>query len=170
VDIVSFYATAAQLSFVLLGFWWAILTFQFDAWMGSPARRAIAYYISLHFLLPGIMSLVSIISIETSAVWRVGFGAGGLLGAASARMTIVASESIARANPRRRTGLYLLAGLNLAVVAVAAFAPTMNDGVGLEAIHVEAILTALLIFVGVQLAWWLFVDARQVRPPATPAA
>ena len=111
-DIVSFYATAAQLSFVLLGFWWAILTFQFDAWMAAPARRAIAYYVSLHFLLPGIMSLVSIISIETSALWRIGFAAGGLLGAVGARMTIVAYGSISRANPRRRTGLYVLAGLD----------------------------------------------------------
>jgi hypothetical protein len=84
-------------------------------------------------------------------------------------MTIVASQSISRVNHRRRTGLFALAGLNLAVVVVAAIAPSLNDGVGLEAIHFEAILTALLIFLGVQLAWWLFVDARGTPSPAPPA-
>ncbi len=165
-DIVSFYATAAQVSFVLLGFWWAILTFQFDEWMSLRARRAIAYYVSLHFVLPGIMSLVSIISIRTSALWRVGFGAGGLMGALGAGLTIAATASLnGSAAPRRRAGLSLLLALNLAVVAVAVLAPSINDGVGLEAIHVEAILTSLLLFLGIQLAWWLFVDARP-RPPA----
>ncbi len=170
-DIVSFYATAAQVSFVLLGFWWAILTFQFDEWMSLPARRAIAYYVSLHFLLPGIMSLVSIISLRTSALWRVGFGAGGLMGAVGAGLTIAATASLdGAAGPRRRAGLYLLVALNLAVVVVAALAPSFNDGVGLEAIHVEAILTSLLMFLGVQLAWWLFVDARRLRRVPSPPA
>ena len=56
----SFYSTAAQLSFVLLGLWWVVVQFKFDRWRHDPARRRMAYDISSFFLLPGLMSLTSL--------------------------------------------------------------------------------------------------------------
>ena len=169
-ELLYFYSSSAQISFVLLGFWWAILTFKWGDWMHDALRRRLAYYVSLHFLLPGIMSLVSIVNLKKTAFWRLGFGIGGLCGVAAALMTVQAIRSADSPVAARASAWYAMAVLNLAVAIVAAFAPTMGDLFNLKGIELEAILTALLLFLGVQLAWWLFVEQRRDDAPGGPAS
>jgi hypothetical protein len=64
----SFYTTAAQLCFTLLGLWWLVVQTRQDIWTGSAQRRQIATHISLYFLLPGSRSLIALISTEVISI------------------------------------------------------------------------------------------------------
>ena len=86
-DLFWFWSTSAQMSVVLLGFWWAIVTFKHEEWMADPALKRIASWISLHFLLPGVMSLASLLAIENSLLWRTEFVLGGIGGAVASVMS-----------------------------------------------------------------------------------
>ena len=76
-----FYSATAQMSFVLLGFWWAVVTLKREEWFADPVRLRIAYLVTVHFLVTGIGSAVSLLAVQNSVIWRVGFGVGGAFGA-----------------------------------------------------------------------------------------
>ena len=44
----TFYTTVGSISFTLLGLWWVVVQSR-DAWRTDPARRRMAYAVSLHF-------------------------------------------------------------------------------------------------------------------------
>ena len=56
-DTATFYATTSAVSFTLLGFWWVVVQFRHDEMTADPGRRRLAFVVSLHFILPGLMSL-----------------------------------------------------------------------------------------------------------------
>ena len=62
-----FYSTAANVSFILLGFWWAVVSLKRDYWTADPLRRRIGYFTSLHFVVMGISSLISLLSDQDTA-------------------------------------------------------------------------------------------------------
>ncbi len=76
----TFYATVAQLCFALLGLWWIVVQFKHQQWMTDPSHRRMAYDISLYFILPGIMSLVSFLATDAKFLWRAGFTLADILG------------------------------------------------------------------------------------------
>ena len=76
----DFYSAASQISFTLLGFWWAVVQFRHADWVDNPSRRRLAHVVSLLFLLPGTMSLMSMLTGDTPVLWRLSFGAAGVLG------------------------------------------------------------------------------------------
>jgi hypothetical protein len=158
-----FYSALAQVEIVLLGFWWAVVTFKYDTWVRDATRRRVAYFVSLQFLLPAVMSLVSILAIDTTAVWRVSFALGGLAGAASTLALVGAAAPLRRAGPLplHFVAWNALAVLYVGIIAVAAFAPSLSDGVGLDALDFEAILTSLLVLLSFQCAWSLFMEAER---------
>jgi hypothetical protein len=165
-ELLYFYSALAQVEVVLLGFWWAVVTFKYDTWVRDPARRRVAYYVSLQFLLPAVMSLVSLLAINTTAVWRASFVLGGLAGAASTLMLVAAAAPLRRGGPipLHYVAWNALAVLYVGIIAVAGFAPSITDGVGLDALDFEAILTSLLVLLSFQCAWSLFMEAE--REPA----
>jgi hypothetical protein len=77
----DFYATAAQACFTVLSVWWVILSLNFKEWMRDPHHRLMVYDASLYFLLPGLMSLVSLLAIGVPEIWRVAFLLAGIVGA-----------------------------------------------------------------------------------------
>lgn len=57
----TFYTTVGAISFTLLGLWWVVVMGR-EAWQINLARRRMAYAISLHFALPGAMSILSLVA------------------------------------------------------------------------------------------------------------
>jgi hypothetical protein len=130
------------------------------------ARRLLAYIVSIHFLLPGTMSLLSIIAPDISLVWQVTFATAGVLGVVGVVLTLRALRAEYDA-PRAVALMQWIVLPVYAVVTLLALAPGLPSAVGLAltALQVEAmVVTAILVF-GVQSAWVLMVE-----PPRAAAA
>jgi hypothetical protein len=159
----TFYSTSAQVCFTLLGLWWVVVEFKHQDWMADIQRRRMAYDVSLYFLLPGIMSLISLLSDDANAkfLWRVAFGVTGLIGFVEVIFMLARSGT---AMPRVM-GLALSRWFVLALyglITVIALFPELvgNLGIALRPIEVEALLLSLLVFLGVNFAWVLFAQPR----------
>ena len=90
-DTATFYATTSAVSFTLLGFWWVVVQFRHDEMTQDPGRRRLAFVVSLHFILPGLMSLGALLTADAPIVWRLTFGAAGIAGMAA---VVVASRGV----------------------------------------------------------------------------
>jgi hypothetical protein len=153
----TFYTTVAQASFTLLGLWWILLQLH-GRWMGEARLRRTVYDVSLYFLLPGMMSLGSLLAGETSEVWRATFAIAGLVGAAESALVIPATRS---AEPRPhllRASDWVSIGVYLAIAAVA-IRRTLPEtlGIHLTPLQVEGILITVLLALGVTAAATMFV-------------
>jgi hypothetical protein len=155
----TFYETLALAAFALLGLWWVVVAERRLEWSLLPYRRRQAYSVSLYFTLTGIMSLVSLISKDHPALWRLAFGIAGAIGA----LEVVLSLLRARGEPRReRPGDQLLAltlPFYLLIVAIAIHPSLAADvGIELKPLETEAIVVSALFFLGINYAWLLFME------------
>ena len=155
------------MSFMLLGFWWAIVTFKHDLWMGSPEVRRVATSLTLHFLLPGVMSLISLLGVNNSALWRTGFLLASLAGAKAAVNGHQAQERgmFAGRNWILRhgwKGLFVLYFL-IAVVAAGGSDLIQALGMGLVPLEIEGVLVGSELLLGAHFAWSLFVEAGRAQ-------
>src|SRR5215210_5466194 len=91
----TFYSTTAAIAFTLLGLWWVIVEFKHQEWMKNPSYRRLSYNISLYFILPGTMSLMSLLSTEAKFLWRIAFSTAGLLGLVETIYVLVATRGTA---------------------------------------------------------------------------
>ena len=157
-DVQAFYAVIGGVSFTLLGLWQVVVTSRRD-WRLSPQRRMLAYTVALHFLLPAMMSVLSMVAPEEPIVWRVVFsisGAFGVVGVWLYRKALIEEHD----TPRLAALVgYVVLPLYVAIV-ILALAPTIPAYLGraLSATQVEAILVSLVLFLGVQAAWILLVE------------
>ena len=158
-DLSAFYGIMAGLSFTLLGLWWVACQAR-KAWLADRGGRAMAYVVSLHFVLPGAMSLLSLVAPDVPAMWRVTFTTAGGLGIIA---TLLVMATMRRHAPSDIGIVRLLQWVALplyaAVTAVAAV-PSLVGGIGLAPIQVEAILLVILVLLGTQSAW-LVTFARE---------
>lgn len=157
-DIQTFYTTVSSISFTLLGLWWVVVQ-SHDEWRANPARRRMAYAVSLHFLLPGAMSVLSLVAPDVALMWRVTFGAAGILGIIGA-ITVLRTLREEYDAPRLVRVIEWIAIPAYAIVTIVAFAPELvgNLGLGLTPLQVEGFTLAVLVFLGVQMAWILMVE------------
>jgi hypothetical protein len=156
----TFYSTVAQLCFALLGLWWVVVQFKHEEWMNRPGKRRMAYSISLYFILPGLMCLISLLAADAKILWRLGFGIAGALGAVESAYMIVRGD--ASAAPSGWLGLARWVVVLLYVlIVVLAIAPQLGQLVGLQALEVEGILVTLMVFLGVNFAWSSFATPTQ---------
>ena len=153
----TFYSDLASVCFTLLGLWWVVVQFKFEAWMHHPARRRMAYDISLYFLLPGIMSLSSLLAADATVLWRLGFGIAGVLGAVETVALLRSPEESASWSPWVRAGHWVAVALYV-LIAVVAVQPALVRTLGLDLSPrtVEGILVTLLVFLGAQFVWEMF--------------
>jgi hypothetical protein len=153
---VELYRALAQASFALLGLWWVVVQFRHAEWMAErPARRS-AYGVSLNFLLPGVMSLMSLAAPEHEAIWRVSFGVAGAVGLLEAARRLAMP-----ARPAERVALAALAVTYALVALIAIDDSLLRDiGIRLYALQGEGILVGFLVFVAVNLAWLAFAEPR----------
>jgi hypothetical protein len=165
----SFYATMAQVCFTLLGLWWIVVQFKYHDWMRNRRRRQMAYDTSLYFVLPGIMSLVSLISSSGTVLWRITFSSAALLGALEAGYLAVSARKQDRYTLVMRWAHWAATGL-YAVVALVAMLPGLvhHFGVDVAALQVEGVFLALLVFLGVNMTWVQFAQISDESPRFTP--
>jgi hypothetical protein len=158
----TFYAATSALCFTLLGFWWVVVQYRHSELTTEKGPRRFAFLVSLHFILPGLASLASLLS-GTGPLWRVTFIVFGLAGIAAAVVAVIDSSvtgSTMRAIARAALiGVPLYAGLILFAVSPA----LARENLQLEPLQVEGYLTVGVLLVGILLAWWLFTD-----PDLTP--
>ena len=77
----DFYGSSASISFTILALWFVVAQTRYADWMASPEHRRRASAVSLHFALPGLMSLLSLADPQNAGLWRVTFTLAGALGA-----------------------------------------------------------------------------------------
>jgi len=155
----TFYETLALAAFALLGLWWVVVAERRLEWSVLPYRRRQAYSVSLYFTLTGIMSLISLISDDHPALWRLAFGTAGVIGA----VEVVLSLLRAREEPRReKRGDQLLAltlPFYLLIVAIAIRPALAADvGIHLKPLETEAVVVSVLFFLGINYGWLLFME------------
>jgi hypothetical protein len=160
----SFYSTMAQVCFTLLGLWWIVVQFKYHDWMGDRRRRHMAYDTSLYFVLPGIMSLASLLSPEGSVLWRITFSSAAILGAVETAFLLMQERT--SPNFTRLMRYVHVAGLALyGAVVLFALIPGLVESLGLEAatLQVEGVFLALLVFLGVNTTWIQFAQVGDRR-------
>jgi len=158
----GFYGAMAQVSFTLLGLWWVVVQFKYADFMRDRRRRIQAYDTSLYFVLPGIMSLISLLA-TTGLLWRITFVTASLLGAVEA-VFLLATTRRAQGSRLWRAAHY--AGCALYVlVALFAIAPVLAKKLGLHVatLQVEGVFLALIVFLGVQSTWIQFAQSDEAR-------
>src|SRR4051794_31913226 len=142
----------------MLALWWAVITFRHAEFTGSPARLRFSYLVSLYFLLPGLVSLASLLS-GTGPLWRVAFAATGVAGVLAIGVAVLHHDRVGLGG-----GLVRWAWLGIplfAIVTLIAVAPDIaRSGLGAEPLQVEGFLLVGLLFVGSQLAWVMFTAPR----------
>jgi len=157
-DLGNFYSTMAQVSFTLLGLWWVVVQFKYQDLMRDRRRRIQAYDTSLYFVLPGIMSLMSLIS-TTGFLWRITFVTAAVLGAVEAGF-LLATTRRAQGSRLWRAAHYAGFGLYVLVAMFAVIPSLVKDlGFHVPAVQVEGVFLALIVFLGVQSTWIQFAQS-----------
>ena len=164
-DTTTFYAAASALCFTLLGFWWVVVQFRHAELTASAAARRFVFLVSLHFIVPGLVSLASLLA--TGPMWRIAFGLAGVTGILAAIAGTRASGSMSRL----LAGLRLKALLGIPVyglVTVIALAPEIvRTSLGLEPLQVEGLLLLVILLLGILLAWWLLTGPSPTEEAKT---
>ena len=161
-DTGTFYATTSAVSFTLLGFWWVVVQFRHNEMTQDPGRRRLAFVVSLHFILPGLMSLGALLTADAPLIWRLTFGSAGVAG-----MIAVAVGSRGVKDP---TGVIAALGrwewlalpLYLVITLVAVSPESVKTAVGLMPLQVEGVVMTLLVGLGIVFAWALFTEPQPV--------
>jgi hypothetical protein len=163
-DTTSFYAAFAPVCFTLLGLWLIVVQTRHSEWRGSAVHRKRAHILAVNFALPGMMGLLALVDPGNQTLWRVAFAvlaviAAALLGWVTARETRRARTSwLARVTTASAALLYAL------IAAVAIVPGRISDiGIKLRALAVEEILLSVLVFIAVNVAWYLMFDEADSR-------
>jgi len=163
-DTSTFYATTSAVSFTLLGFWWVVVQFRHDQMTREAGWRRLAFVVSLHFVLPGLMSLGALLTGDAPIIWRLTFGLAGVAGIVA---VVTASRGISNPTGAIATiGRYEWVALPLYVVlTLVAIRPDLvQEQVGLAPLQVEGAVMTLLVFLGIIFAWTLFTEPMPGQP------
>jgi hypothetical protein len=117
---------------------------------GGPTRWR-AYAVAMHFSVPELMSLLTLINPESSALWRTAFAIAAIGGA----VVLTAIRS-----PAPGMVAYVLAIVLYVSIAIMAVVPRIVGGLGLDVtpVRADAVLLVILVFAGVNVAWLLLFD------------
>ena len=124
-----------------------------------------AWAVSLHFALPGAMSILSLVAPDFGWIWRATFVAAGLLGIAGVGWFIRTLREEYDAPTVLRIIEYVALPIYVVVTVLSLFPEIARTLVpDLAPIQVEGFILAVLVFLGVQAAWILTIE-----PPREPA-
>jgi hypothetical protein len=150
----DFYLAFATVCFTLLGLWIIVVQTRHADWRRLAVYRRRAYGVALHFSLPGLMGLLSLIDPASTALWRVSFAI--VAGGGAIVLVLVRGP----APTWLGMAAYAAAVLLYALIAVVAIAPSVLADLGISArpLRVEAVLLTVLVLLGVNVAWLLLFD------------
>ena len=158
-DTNAFYSTASGLCFTLLGFWWVVVQFRHDELTSDGPRRRLAFVVSLHFVIPGIMSLASLLAGDNGVLWRIAFGSAGALGLVAvviAGRNAVPGATGALAMVQQLE--WLVAPLYVILALVAIVPEIARSTIGLQPLQVEGYVLTTIVLLGILFAWALFTE------------
>ena len=145
----DFYETFAPIALTVFGLWLVVVQVRHAEWMHSPARRRRAYGVSLHFVLPGMMALLSLVDPSNETLWRLSFGVLGAVGAIAGPIY-------------DRGWLTWITSALFAFVAVVALAPELPEDVfDLRGLRAESLLLTLIVVLGLNIAWLLLFEPEE---------
>ena len=149
----DFYIAFSTICFTLLGLWLVVVQTRHAEWRDSEWHRRRAFAVMWHFALPGMMTLLALVDPASRTLWRTTFAIAALGGVAALVLLL-------RRSP---TGIallgYVAVVLLYAAVCLIAVAPgVVSYSGGPAAVRVESVLLALIVFVGVNVAWLLLFE------------
>lgn len=155
--VITFYQTLAGMSFTLLGLWFGVLQFAGGSWRTDPAKHRWSLHIALHFFLPGMASLASMLAAGTSgSIWRITFVAVGLVGLVEA-VSFLRTAVLPR--PRSSRILCVLDPVLYALMGAVALAP--KEAFGVPRLHLAGMAAGLVFLVGLCHVWLAFAERRE---------
>jgi hypothetical protein len=163
----TFYQTFSQVSFTLLGLWMAVAGARYNRWAVEPGLRRMAYVVFLHFALPGVMSVFTLVAPDQQGVWHATFAVTATLGAGGLWLLRVAPGTNMRRS-RLLSAMNAVGMLVYVLVAVVAVVPsdTVADAFDVDPLQVEGGLLTVMVFLGVNLGWLLFDEVEHERATA----
>ena len=157
----EFYQTMSGLCFTLLGLWWAIIQFRHEEWMSDPNQRRLAFSVHLSFVVPGLMSLVAMLSTDLRIIWQATFVIAGLLGLVAGVLAIRSIHIADKYGWAFRYGRWF-GVLLYGVVIIFAIAPELATSLfGLKGLLLEGILLSLLVLLSVSYAWEFLAEPKE---------
>ena len=169
VDLSAFYAVVSGINFTLLGLWWVAVRERSEIGADSAFGRRMAYLVSLQFVIPGTVSLLSQVAPDVPALWRSSFTAAGIAGAAGSAMLAGSLGRIGQGIVAALIG-FVAAPLYLIVALVAAIPPLTSGGwLAITPLQLEGVLLCLLVFLGVHAAWVVAMAPRPAQAAADRA-
>ena len=163
-DTSTFYAAASALCFTLLGFWWVVVQFRHSALTRDVAARRFTFLVSLHFIVPGLVSLASLLA--TGPMWRVAFGLAGLTGLAATLVGMRAAGALRSLLGGMHRVFWLGIPIYALITAVAIVPDAVRSALGAEPLQVEGLLLLVILLIGILLAWFLFTGSDAPESPA----
>jgi len=151
----QFYAAFAPLTFTVFGLWLVVVQTRHADWSRSPDHRRRAYAVSLHFAIPGLMSLLSLVDPTDQTLWRVSFGLSATGGA------VILGYLQLSSIPTPQGRLWRLESSSAVLLYIMIVLVAIGPGVAKELgapLRIEAILLSLIVFLGVNVAWALMFD------------
>jgi hypothetical protein len=152
-DLSDFYSTIAGIDFTLLGLWWVAVQELRHLRAPNGKAGAMAYVVSLQFLVPGTAALMSQVAPEVAFLWRLAFTTAGVLGAAA--IILLAPRLLNGGSSTAGRSLVAVGGPLYALVAVVAAVPQVENAIGtsLNGAQWEGLLFCLLVLVSAHTAW-----------------
>ena len=149
-DTSTFYALLSGACFTLVGLWWNVVQGK-PEWVKNETTRALASGVYLSFLIPGLMSLVAQIGLDTPIIWQATFAIATVLG------IVYTNRIIKKTQNAIPTGAFYSKrwGINVIYALILLFAvfPDLSGYIGIKPLQLEAMLVAGLILIGHGLAW-----------------
>jgi cytochrome bd-type quinol oxidase subunit 2 len=163
-DQTAFYGVVSGINFTLLGLWWVAVKDRLDLASGTASFRRMAYFVSLQFVVPATIALFAQVAPDVADVWRSAFALAGLVGIAGTLM--LAYEMSVQTDAKILPALFAVVGapLYLLVVVVALWPGVVGDlELELTPIEVEGFLLTIVVFLGVQAAWFVHMTPTKTE-------
>ena len=156
-ELQGFYESVAQLSLTLFGLWFVVVELRADDLLDRPWLRRTTLHVSLSFLVPGVVSLASLLAVQVLVVWRVAFAVGGLAGlVANVRL---ATSQEGRRGPVPVTVWWASAVLYGLFIVVAVWRPGLQLGdTAVPALAQEGLLVTVQLLLTAAAAWQVFTS------------
>ena len=165
---ITFYQALAGISFTLLGLWFGVVQFAHGGWRTDPEQHRAGLHVALHFFLPGMASLASMLAggVGGGVIWRTTFVIAGLIGVVEA-VSFLRLRGGADALPSRI--LRSVDPVLYATMVVVAFVP--RGTFALTPLQLAGMGTGGVFLVGLCFVWLAFAEPHDDEDPtAQPLA
>lgn len=121
---------------------------------GQLAQKRRSYGVALHFSLPWMMTLLSLVDPQSAVLWRTSYAVIAIGGA------VVLAAVRGRAPGYLGVTAYVAAIALYIVIGIVAIAPHLVKDLGMTVapVRIEAVLLCILVFIGVNVAWLFLFD------------